>query len=240
MLKNLKNEVCQANLQLQANGLIIQTWGNVSGIDHQAGLVVIKPSGLGYNQMTPDSMVVVSLENGQVVEGDLRPSSDLPTHLELYRAFEQIGGITHTHSTTATMFAQACAPIPCFGTTHADYFNGPVPVTRSLTKNETQNNYEANTGKVIVECLSDIDPAEMPAMLVANHGPFTWGKTPAGAVESGVVLEEVAKMAMGTMQINPSIKPIEDYLLKKHYFRKHGSEAYYGQKKNYTETSSTL
>lgn len=230
MLENLKIEVYQANLQLNSSGLVIQTWGNVSGIDRKEGLVVIKPSGLDYDQMTPDAMVVVSLETGDVIESDLRPSSDLPTHLELYRAFEQIGGITHTHSTTATMFAQACAVIPCLGTTHADYFNGPVPVTRSLTKKETQNQYEANTGKVIVECLADIDPAEIPAVLVANHGPFTWGQTPIAAVESGIVLEEVAKMALGTMQINPSIKPIEDYLLKKHFLRKHGDGAYYGQK----------
>jgi L-ribulose-5-phosphate 4-epimerase len=230
MLENLKNEICLANLQLKSSGLVIQTWGNVSGIDRQAGLVVIKPSGLGYDQMTPDAMVAVSLETGEVAEGDLCPSSDLPTHLELYRAFEQIGGIAHTHSTTATMFAQACTAIPCFGTTHADYFNGPVPVTRPLNQGETQNQYETNTGKVIVECMTDLDLTEMPAVLVANHGPFTWGQTPGTAVESGIVLEEVAKIAMGTMQINPSTKPIEDHLLKKHYSRKHGVGAYYGQK----------
>ena len=230
MLEKLKNEVNQANLQLKSGGLVIQTWGNVSGIDRKAKLVVIKPSGLGYDQMEPDAMVVVSLETGEVVEGDLRPSSDFPTHLELYRAFEQIGGVAHTHSTTATMFAQACTPIPCFGTTHADYFNGPVPVTRPMNQKETQNEYEANTGKVIVECMTGTDPLEIPAMLVANHGPFTWGKNPSAAVEAGIILEEVAKMALGTMQIYPFIKPIEDHLLEKHYLRKHGDGAYYGQK----------
>ena len=178
MLGDLKNEVYQANLQLNSSGLVIQTWDNVSGIDQRIGLVVIKPSGLGYDQMSPDAMVVVSLETGEVVEGDLRPSSDLPTHLKLYRAFEQIGGIAHTHSTTATMFAQACTPIPCFGTTHADFFNGPVPITRSLIKSEIQNQYEANTGKVIVECMTNIDPTKMPLFLWPITGTSPGGKLP--------------------------------------------------------------
>jgi L-ribulose-5-phosphate 4-epimerase len=229
-LESLRIEVCRANLQLKASGLVIQTWGNVSGIDREQGLVVIKPSGLEYDQLEPDAMVVVSLEAGEVVEGTLRPSSDLPTHLELYRAFETIGGIAHTHSRTATMFAQACLPIPCLGTTHADYFYGDVPVTRTLRPEETRTDYEANTGRVIVECLAGVNPLEMPAVLVANHGPFTWGQTSLAAVESGIVLEEVAKMAQGTLQLNSSIQPIASHLLDKHYLRKHGSNAYYGQK----------
>ena len=229
MLEDLKNKVCEANLSLVRHGLVVMTWGNVSGIDREKGLVVIKPSGVSYDTMVPAQMVVVDLD-GTVVEGDMKPSSDTPTHLALYAAFAAIGGITHTHSAHATMYAQARCEIPCFGTTHADHFYGPVPLTRSLTEAEVQDGYEANTGAVIIERFNGIDPLEMPAVLVANHAPFTWGKDAMDSVKNSVALEEVARMALGTCQINPQAEPVAQYLLDKHYLRKHGPGAYYGQK----------
>jgi len=229
MCDELKKSVCKANIELQKQQLIIYSWGNVSGIDRKRGLVVIKPSGVAYDALTPEKMVVVDLE-GTIVDGDLNPSSDTATHLELYRNFEGVGGICHTHSTNATMWAQACRDIPCFGTTHADYFYGSIPVTDLMTTEQIESDYELNTGKVIVQRFKDMDPLQMPAVLVANHGPFTWGASPAKAVESAVVLEELAKMALGTTTINPKQNAISHVLLDKHYLRKHGKGAYYGQK----------
>ncbi len=228
MQEELKKAVCDANRQLQEHKLVICSWGNVSGIDRASGIVAIKPSGVAYEDLTPDKIVLLDL-NGNAVEGTLNPSSDTPTHLELYRNFETIGGVCHTHSTVATMWAQACKEIPCFGTTHADYFYGPVPVTDAMTKEEIQSDYELNTGKVIVRRFKSVDPMEVPGVLVANHGPFTWGKSPALAVEATIVLEQVASMALGTTNINPDQKPISNALLDKHYLRKHGANAYYGQ-----------
>ena len=228
MQEELKKAVCEANLELQKQQLIIYSWGNVSGIDRSAGVVVIKPSGVSYDELTPDKMVVLDLE-GKIIEGALNPSSDTPTHLDLYRNFETIGGICHTHSPSATMWAQACKEIPCFGTTHADNFYGPIPVTGVMTEGQIKDNYELNTGKVIVRRFADMDPMQMPAVLVANHGPFTWGTDPAAAVESTVVLEQIAAMALGTITINPNQGPISSDLLDKHYLRKHGKNAYYGQ-----------
>lgn len=228
MSRELKEQVCQANLDLVQNGLVLLTWGNVSQIDRQAGIVAIKPSGIAYDDLTPESIVILDLE-GQVVEGQLRPSSDTPTHLELYRCFDQIEGVCHTHSTYATMWAQMCCEIPCLGTTHADYFYGAVPVTEPMHKDEIQTNYELNTGKVIVRRFEDIDPVQMPAVLVANHGPFTWGQSAAKAVENATVLEEVARMAYGTVAAHLKPKAISQELLDKHYLRKHGTTAYYGQ-----------
>jgi L-ribulose-5-phosphate 4-epimerase len=228
MYDELKQQVYQANLDLQKHGLIVFTWGNVSGIDRAAGVLVIKPSGVGYEDLTPQNMVVVDLR-GRVVEGDLRPSSDTPTHVELYRNFETIGGVCHTHSQYATMWAQAEQGIPCFGTTHADHFYGPVPVTDALTREEIDGPYEQNTGLVIVRRFHNLDPLQMPAVLVANHGPFTWGRDAAQAVENAVVLEQVAKMAFGTVSINWYQNAISRALLDKHYLRKHGKNAYYGQ-----------
>jgi L-ribulose-5-phosphate 4-epimerase len=230
MLEQLKVEVCQANLDLVGHGLVTLTWGNVSGISHDRERVVIKPSGVSYNEMKPEHMVVVDLE-GNVLEGDLRPSSDTPSHVLLYRHFESVGGITHTHSSHASMFAQARVEIPCFGTTHADHFFGPVPVTRPLTQQEVETAYEANTGQVIVERFAEIDPLEMPAVLVAGHGPFAWGKDAGGSVKNAVALEAVAEMAIGTMSIRRDAPALESYVLQKHYRRKHGANAYYGQKK---------
>jgi L-ribulose-5-phosphate 4-epimerase len=231
MYEDLKKIVCQANIELQKQKLVIYTWGNVSGIDRKAGIVAIKPSGVSYDQLTPDKIVLLDLD-GKIVEGSLNPSSDTPTHLELYRNFNQVGGICHTHSPNATMWAQACKELPCFGTTHADHFYGPVPVTKPMKPNEIKNDYELNTGKVIVRRFADgkIDPMQMPACLVACHGPFTWGKNPNQAVENAVVLEQVAAMATGTIVINRNQKPISRVLLDKHYLRKHGANAYYGQK----------
>jgi L-ribulose-5-phosphate 4-epimerase len=230
MLDQLKTKVCRANIKLMESQLVTLTWGNVSGFDPQKKLVVIKPSGLAYEEIKPGSMAVVDLK-GALVEGDYKPSSDTPTHIELYKAFEGIGSVVHTHSDYATMFAQSFREIPCLGTTHADYFNGPVPVTRALGPNEVKKDYERNTGKVIVERFRDLDPMAQPAVLVAGHGPFIWGKTPEEAVETSTALETIAKMAWGTLALNPDNKSIPDHVLRKHYFRKHGSNAYYGQKK---------
>jgi L-ribulose-5-phosphate 4-epimerase len=230
MHEELKQAVCNANIELKTHKLIIYSWGNVSGIDRQAGVIAIKPSGVAYDELTPDKMVLLDLD-GKVIEGELSPSSDTPTHLELYRNFKDIGGVCHTHSSNATMWAQACREIPCFGTTHADYYYGAVPVTDVMIPAEIQSDYELNTGKVIVRRFAQLNPLQMPAVLVANHGPFTWGKTPAGSVESAVVLEQVAAMAMGTLRVNDSQVGISQVLLDKHYLRKHGDNAYYGQKK---------
>ena len=229
MLESLKKEVCGANLRLVAEGLVVQTWGNVSAIDRQRGLVVIKPSGVAYDQMKPGHMVVVSLKTGAVVEGDLNPSSDTPTHLELYRAFPGIGGVVHTHSLYATAWAQARREIPAFGTTHADYYHGTVPCTRALTGKEITGDYEVNTGRVIVERFTSLDSASFPGVLVASHGPFTWGKSAQAAVDSAVVLEFLCKLASETLRIAPVTRAVPRVLLDKHYLRKHGSKAYYGQ-----------
>lgn len=229
MFENLKIDVCEANLELKRNNLIIYSWGNVSGIDRDKGIVAIKPSGVSYDTLCPDDIVLLDLE-GTVVEGKLRPSSDTPTHLELYRNFPNIGGVCHTHSLHATIWAQACQPIPCFGTTHADYYYGSIPVTGLMTDDQIATEYELNTGKVIVETFSTLDPDQMPAVLVANHGPFTWGPTPTKSVESAVVLEQVAEMALKTSILNPELPAISQTLLDKHYLRKHGKNAYYGQK----------
>lgn len=230
MLEKLKQEVCDANLELHKRGIVIYTWGNVSGIDRTSGNMVIKPSGIAYEQMTAEDMVVVNVQTGEVVEGKWKPSSDTATHLELYRAFPKIGGITHTHSVNAVAFAQAGLPVPALGTTHADYFYGDIPCTRELTEQEVNEAYEVNTGKVIVETLNqmDTDIMAIPAILVKNHGPFTWGKNAAESVYHAVVLETVAEMSMKTLQLN-SKSELKQYVLNKHYFRKHGAGAYYGQ-----------
>ena len=230
MLEELKKVVCEANLLLPAYGLVTLTWGNVSQIDRGKNLIVIKPSGVSYEEMKPKDMVVVDLE-GNVVEGDLRPSSDTATHLKLYKAFPEIGGIVHTHSRWATSFAQAGIPLPALGTTHADTFFGDVPITRMLTPEEINRAYEKETGTVIIECLEGKDPMAVPAVLVQSHGPFTWGKDGKEAVHNALVLEEVAFMAYHTLQLNPSIPRIPQTILDKHYYRKHGENAYYGQKK---------
>lgn len=230
MLEQLKQEVCEANLELHKRGIVIYTWGNVSGIDRASGNMVIKPSGVAYENMTAEDMVVVNVQTGETVEGKWKPSSDTATHMELYRAFPEIGGITHTHSVNTVAFAQAGLAVPALGTTHADYFYGDVPCTRELTEQEVKEAYEINTGKVIVETLSSLDAEIMavPAILVKSHGPFTWGKNAADSVYHAVVLETVAEMAMKTMQLNPQSE-LKQYVLDKHYFRKHGKDAYYGQ-----------
>jgi len=228
MYHKLKQQVYEANMDLQRHGLVVFTWGNVSAIDRGDGVVAIKPSGVSYSDLTPESIVVLNLD-GTVVEGDLRPSSDTPTHLELYRSFGGLGGICHTHSTYATMWAQAGREIPCLGTTHADHFYGPVPVTATMTAAEIEKDYEANTGRVIVRRFEGLDPMQVPAVLVANHGPFTWGDSAAASVVNAVVLEAVATMASGALAINPDQKAISQALLDKHYLRKHGDSAYYGQ-----------
>jgi L-ribulose-5-phosphate 4-epimerase len=230
MLEALKKRVYEANLQLVAERLVIQTWGNASGIDRTGGLVVIKPSGVSYDRVEPKDMVVVSLKTGKVVEGKLKPSSDTPTHLVLYRAFPQIGGVVHTHSLYATAWAQARRKIPAYGTTQADYWFGEVPCTRALTPCEIKGDYEANTGHVIVETFRKLDPMQHPAVLVAGHGPFTWGKDVDDAVHNAVVLEFVGRLASETLHLNPKVKPMETALLNKHFLRKHGTNAYYGQK----------
>lgn len=231
MLEQLKKRVCEANLRLVREGLVLLTWGNASAVARKEGLIVIKPSGVAYDQMKPEQMVVVSLKTGEVVEGDLRPSSDTPTHLELYRAFSEIGGIVHSHSLYATAWAQAGREIPAFGTTHADHFYGTVPCTRELKRGEIENDYEKNTGRVIVGRFKNIDPLDMPAVLVAGHAPFAWGATLEEAVTNSLVLERVAQMASETLLLNPKQRPLKKVLLDKHFLRKHGSGAYYGQKK---------
>ena len=228
MLASLKEQVFKANLMLVEHGLVIFTWGNVSAIDRESGLVVIKPSGVSYRAMTAAQMVVVNLE-GEVVEGDLRPSSDTPTHLALYRAFKGIGGIVHTHSVYATSWAQAGVDLPNIGTTHSDYFHKAIPCTAGMREEQIKGNYEWETGNVIVECFRDMDPVHTPAVLVKNHGPFTWGPDPFKAVENAVVLEQVAKMAAVAYAINPSLE-MDQLLIEKHFERKHGPGAYYGQK----------
>ncbi|WP_346860317.1 L-ribulose-5-phosphate 4-epimerase [uncultured Draconibacterium sp.] len=227
MLEKLKEEVFQANLDLVKHGLVIFTWGNVSGIDREKGLVVIKPSGVSYEKMKPKDMVVLNLY-GQVVEGNLKPSSDTPTHLVLYRQFENIGGVVHTHSEWATSWAQAGKGIPAVGTTQADYFYGEIPCTRKMTKEEIEGEYELETGKVIVDRFKDMDADSVPGVLVNNHGPFSWGKDAHDAVHNAVVMEEVAKMTFRTFQLNPETT-MDQVLLDKHFLRKHGKNAYYGQ-----------
>ena len=228
-LAELKNDVFERNLELVRHGLVVLTWGNVSGIDRAAGLVAIKPSGVPYPSMTAEDIVVVDLE-GRTVEGRLNPSSDLPTHLALYRAFPTVGGIVHTHSPKAVAWAQARRGIPAFGTTHADHFHGAVPCTRELTPAEVADDYELNTGLVIEERFHDLDAEAFPGVLVAGHGPFTWGATPRKAVENAVALEQIAAMALDTLLLDPAAEPAPSYVLDKHYFRKHGPGAYYGQK----------
>lgn len=228
MLEDLKKEVFEANMELCRKGLVIYTWGNVSGIDREKGLVVIKPSGVSYENMRSEDMVVVDLQ-GNVVEGKYKPSTDTPTHLVIYNKYLQVGGVVHTHSVWATTFAQAGLSIPSLGTTHADYFYGDIPCTRSLTKEEINDSYEKETGNVILESIKDKDPLEIPAIVVKNHGPFTWGTSPENAVYNAVVLEKVAEMAYKTLTLNNNSEKVQQYLLDKHYLRKHGANAYYGQ-----------
>ncbi|MGI6713822.1 MAG: L-ribulose-5-phosphate 4-epimerase [Bacilli bacterium] len=231
MLEKLKKRVWEQNLRLRESGLVTLTWGNVSAIDRRSGLVVIKPSGVPYCDMKADDMVVTDLD-GRVVEGQHRPSSDLFTHLELYKAFKEIGGVTHTHSTYATAYAQSGKDITAYGTTHADTFYGDIPCTRALTAKEIETDYELNTGKVIVETFKNKDYQAIPAVMIKNHGPFTWGTSPEEAVENAIILEEVAKIAALSERINPNIEKVDEHLLRKHYERKHGKDAYYGQKKD--------
>ncbi len=231
MLEELKKEVCEANLELVRRGIVIYTWGNVSGISEDRKYMVIKPSGVDYDGMSPEDMVVVDIETGERAEGKWKPSSDTDTHLELYRRYPDIKGVVHTHSIHAVAFAQAGIPIPALGTTHADYFYGDVPCTRELTREEVEEAYERNTGKVIVETIDGLgyDPMAVPGIIVKNHGPFCWGKSPANAVYNAVVLETVAEMDLKTLLLNPNAS-IARYVLDKHYMRKHGPNAYYGQK----------
>ncbi|PWW31439.1 L-ribulose 5-phosphate 4-epimerase [Cytobacillus oceanisediminis] len=231
MLDQLKQEVLEANLDLPKHGLVTFTWGNVSGIDREQNLVVIKPSGVPYEDLKAEDLVVVDLD-GNIVEGSLRPSSDTATHLALYRAFPRIGGIVHTHSPWATSWAQASRPIPPLGTTHADYYYGEIPCTREMTQKEVESAYELETGNVIIETFQKkgLDPLAVPGVLVSNHAPFCWGKDAHQAVHNAVVLEEVAKMALQTFQLNPAVQSMDQFLLDKHYLRKHGAAAYYGQK----------
>ncbi|WP_312229508.1 L-ribulose-5-phosphate 4-epimerase [Pseudescherichia sp.] len=228
-MQQLKQQVFAANLDLPRHGLVTFTWGNVSAIDRVRGLVAIKPSGVSYEAMTVDDIVIVDMQ-GQVVEGKLRPSSDTATHLALYRRYPSLGGVVHTHSTHATAWAQAGLAIPALGTTHADYFLGDIPCTRALTEEEVQGEYELNTGRVIIETLKEREPLHTPGVVVYQHGPFAWGKNAHDAVHNAVVMEEVARMAWIARGINPDLKPIDDYLMAKHFMRKHGSHAYYGQK----------
>lgn len=229
MLEALKKLVCKANLELPKYGLVTFTWGNVSGVDREKGLMVIKPSGVEYDAMTAEDMVVVSLSTGEKVEGKWKPSSDTATHRALYNAFSNLGGIVHTHSRWATSFAQAGMGIPAYGTTHGDYFYGEIPCTRPMSAVEINGDYERETGNVIVETFQNRSVDEIPAVLVHSHGPFTWGKDPLNAVHNAVVLEELAFMAFHTRQLNPDIAPMQQELLDKHYLRKHGKNAYYGQ-----------
>lgn len=226
--RELRERVYEANMALPAHGLVVLTWGNASELDRERGVFAIKPSGVAYEELTPASMVICDLE-GNVIEGDLRPSSDMPTHAALYRSFEGVGGIVHTHSNWAVSWAQAGRSIPCYGTTHADYFFGEIPCVRALTKAEVDGDYELNTGKVIVEGFEHLDPLATPGVLVRNHGPFTWGKDAAEAVYHAVVLEEVAKMATRTEMVKMDVDPAPQYLLDRHFLRKHGPNAYYGQ-----------
>ncbi len=229
ILRNLKQKVLEANLKLVNAGLVKLTWGNVSEVDRNHGIIAIKPSGIPYSVLAIEHIVIMDLE-GKVVDGKSRPSVDAPTHIALYKAFHSIGGVAHTHSTHATVFAQARMEILCLGTTHADYFYGPVPVARVLTKKEMESDYERNTGKVIVETIGDADPFKTPAVLTASHGPFTWGKNAMDSVNNSIALETVAEMALKTLKLNPKIKPIPGYVLDQHYNRKHGPNARYGQK----------
>ncbi len=231
MLESLKKQVLDANLLLPKYNMVTFTWGNVSGIDREQGLVVIKPSGVPYEELKLEDLVVINLE-GEIVEGDLRPSSDTSTHLALYKAFPTIGGVVHTHSPWATSWAQAGRSIPALGTTHADYYYGEIPCTRTLTEDEITSGYELETGNVIIETFekAEIDPVAVPGVLVSGHAPFCWGKNANQAVHNAVVLEEVAKMALHTYQLNPDVNSIDQFLLDKHYLRKHGANAYYGQK----------
>ena len=228
MLEDIKQKVYEANMLLPKYGLVTFTWGNVSAIDRETGYFVIKPSGVDYEIMKPEDMVVMDLE-GNRVEGRYKPSSDTPTHLELYKKYPDIGGVVHTHSTWAVTFAQAGMAIPAMGTTHADYFYGDIPCTRDLTAEEINSDYEKNTGVVIVETIGDKDPMEVPGIVVKNHGPFAWGTSPANAVYNAVVLDKVAEMAHHTLTLNPRVGRAPQYLMDKHYFRKHGANAYYGQ-----------
>ena len=230
LLKTLREEVLDANLELVRRGLVLYTFGNVSGIDRNEGLVAIKPSGVPYEDLTAGQMVISDLK-GKIVEGKLRPSSDLATHVELYKSFPNIGGVAHTHSEFATAWAQACTPIPCFGTTHADYFHGPVPVTEQLSASEIAGEYELETGKIICRTFAKLDPDSVPAVLVAGHAPFCWGATATAASHNAVILEYVAKMATHTVSINANSRPLSRELHDKHFLRKHGRNAYYGQVK---------
>jgi len=227
MLEELKAQVCKANLDLLEHGLVLFTWGNVSGIDKDRKYVVIKPSGVSYKGMKPEDMVVVDMD-AKVIEGKYKPSSDLLTHLELYKSFQHIGGLVHTHSTMATSWAQAGKSIPALGTTHADYYYGDIPCTRRMKKEEVENDYELNTGKLIVSTFSKLDASRIPGVLVHSHGPFNWGITPDDAVHNAVVMEELAHMAFNALQIG-AVSKMDSYLLDKHYLRKHGKDAYYGQ-----------
>ena len=231
MFEELKERVYKANIELVQRGVVIYTWGNVSEIDRTTGCVAIKPSGVSYETMRPEDMVIVDLETGKVVEGNYKPSSDTYTHLEIYKAFPEVVGIAHTHSINAVAFAQAGKDIPALGTTHADYFYGDIPCTRDLTKAEVDENYELNTGRVIVECIKDrgVNPIAVPGIIVKNHGPFSWGLNAEMAVHNAVVMEVVSEMSIKTLMIN-SAASIPEYILDKHYFRKHGKDAYYGQK----------
>lgn len=229
MLEKLKESVCRANLELPKHGLITFTWGNVSGVDRESGLMVIKPSGVEYGGMTADDMVVVSLATGEKTEGKWKPSSDTATHVALYNAFPEIGGIVHTHSRWATSFAQAGRDIPSYGTTHGDYFYGDIPCTRKMTPEEIAGEYEKETGNVIIETFRNINANDIPAVLVNSHGPFAWGTDPMNAVHNAVVLEELAFMALHTEMLNPDVSKMQQELLDKHYLRKHGKNAYYGQ-----------
>ena len=230
MLETLRAEVLKANLELVRHGLAVDTFGNASGISREKGLIVIKPSGVDYETMRAEDLVICDL-HGKTVEGSLRPSSDLPTHIALYLAFETIGGVAHTHSRSATAWAQACREIPCLGTTHADYFRGAIPVTAALKAEEIETEYEWNTGQAIVRRFEGIDPLSMPGVLVSGHAPFCWGISPREAAHTAWMLEEIAQMAYASVVLNPAVQPLSDVLRDKHFLRKHGSDAYYGQKK---------
>ncbi len=231
MLDELKGKVCQVNKALVDSGLVILTWGNASGVDRGAGIMAIKPSGVPYDKLTPEDIVLLKIADGTVVEGNYRPSSDTATHLHLYRAFPNIGGIVHTHSRHATAWAQAGRELPCYGTTHADHFGGAVPCMRFLTQSEIDGGYELNTGVAIEECFKQkgINPDDIPAVLLQGHGPFTWGSTPEKAMENAIALEACAQMAFETLQLNPKAQPLPEAIVNKHWKRKHGGSAYYGQ-----------